>query len=513
MSVVISATPKRDHKEGPYSSYWNCSRHPAIFTFIRKDSAITTFLSVGGKLRIVLTSPNPTSVFYDAVVGSSIAVADNNNAYNKVGTITAVVLPGTPDFIFDTDINFVGSPPAGGWVNLLDVKNYYLDVAIYGKPPIIGQTVPYGSARVSVNAFGYGTLDVHEYLNGYIKKINAFQYAVRNQMDPHVWGQYRIEYRERWVGKVAGPYTVDLGIYYFVDATKYLKSPYGQNLCDYVPFNATLTNKAKFLTDFEKPTYWQGLPFSLSFIFPIELTSRTVGMTANEEQFDKSGASLGPNDWALSIVKNFGVQRLTLDATMTGTPYPDYVGELDYWINTGDIPAETYLVDTYIDPDYYETLPPVTLTPTQVSEKKRIKVATTCPENLFFVAWRNSKGGWSYWAFQKTQEYANTIKVGGYFGTEPQDLEYAMEREVSTFIDHAEKVTVGALVDIEDLDGLKFIESSPRVQLLLNPFDTLNPPSWLTLKINPKGTKYRSDAQRVEVEFDFYLPDFYTVPN
>lgn len=513
MSVFITATPTRANKETPLISFWNCSRHPVIFTFQRIDWFVGTYSNNAGKLRITLINPPSTSVFYNAQVGSLLAIGDNNNNYNKVATITAVVSAGTPDFIFDTNIDFNGTPISGGWVNLLDVLNYYVDVVIYGKPGLTGQEVPFGSARVSVNAMGKGMLDVQEYLNGYNKKINGYEYNQRNEMDPYVWGQYRLEYRERWVGKIVGAYLVNSQTFYYVDATKYLKSPYGQNLCDYLPFNYNLTNKAKFLTDFEKPTYWQGLPFSLSFILPIELTAGTIGITANEEQFDKAGASLGPNDWALNIVKNYGVQRLALDATITGTPYPDYVGELDYWLNTNDVPQQTYLVDTYIDPDYYETLPAVSITPQQISEKKRIKIATPCPDRLFFVAWRNTKGGWSYWAFQKTQEYNSSVKVGGYFGSEPNDLEYAMEREVSTFIEHNEKITVGALVDVADLDGLKFIESSPRVQLLLNPFDTLNPPSWLTLKINPKGTKWRSDGGKTLVEYDFYLPEFYTVPN
>jgi len=515
MSVIIETTPMRFHKSAPFKCTWNASRHPAIFTFLRKDAFIGTYVNNAGKLRVVLPGAAAGPMFSSMVVGSRVSMCDVGNTYNKVATVTFIASLGTPDYIFDTDLNWVGIPGALGWCNFLDTVNYYVEVKVLGKPGTTGQEVEYGAARISVNALGYGRFDAAEYLNGYVYKVNGYKYDQRNATDPYVWGQYRLNYRERYVGSTVKPFINDVTIFYYVDATKYLKSEYGQNLADYVPiqFSVPATDRAKFLTDFPKPTYFQGLPFSLSCIFPVSLTSRTVGLTANEEQYDKAGVSLGPNDWALNIVKVEGVQRLALDATLTATPYPDFVGELDYWINCNDVPQETYFVDTYIDDAYYETLPLVPVAAEEVTERKRIKIATPCPDNLFFVAWRNSKGGWSYWAFQKTQEYNSAVKPGPMFGTEPDELVNAMEREVSTYIEHAMKVTVGAQVDAEDVEGLKFIESSPKVQLLLNPFDTVNAPSWLTLKINPKGTKYRSDSPKVDIEYEFYLPDYYTVPN
>jgi len=515
MSVIIYNTPMRVYKSAPLKCTWTASRHPAIFTFLRKDSIVGTYTNVGGKVRLTIPGSVADPAFLGITAGSTIAVADLNGYYNKVTTVTAMILPGTPDYIFDTGLDWAGVPPSGGWCNLLDVPNYYVDVVVRGKPGLTGQETDFGTARISTDAMGFGRFDAGEYLNGYNKKINGFKYDVRNKVDPYVWGQYRLNYRERFVGSSVKSYIEDVTLYYYVDATKYLKSEYGQNMADYVPIQAVLpaNERAKFLTDFPKPTYWHGLPFDLSVILPITVTSRTLGLTANEEQFDTAGTSLGSNDWALNTAKTEGVNRLTLDGTLTGLPYPSYVPELEYWINSNDVPQETYYVDDYIQDNYYETLPNIPIAPEEITERKRIKLAEACPDNLFFVAWRNSKGGWSYWAFQKTQEYNSAVKMGAMFGTEPDDLEMAMEREASTIIEHTEKVTVGARVEAEDVVGLKFIESSPKVQLLLNPFDTVNAPSWLTLKINPKGTKYRSDSPMVDVEYEFYLPDYYTVPN
>ena len=60
---------------------------------------------------------------------------------------------------------------------------------------------------------------------------------------------------------------------------------------EYVPFFIDLVTpipKAKFLSDFESPTYFPGFPFSLSFIYSENLVG--IESFRNQENYDINGS-------------------------------------------------------------------------------------------------------------------------------------------------------------------------------------------------------------------------------
>lgn len=74
------------------------------------------------------------------------------------------------------------------------------------------------------------------------------------------------------------------------------------NMVEYTPFQDDLPedSKMRFLTEFEKPVMWQGWPFSLSFIFGIDMIgtqilSREIQENINGIQLVQTDNELDPN--------------------------------------------------------------------------------------------------------------------------------------------------------------------------------------------------------------------------
>lgn len=502
MSVIIVENPIRNHSENVTNqSKWSASRHPYLFKFWRIDVVIQAYVDNGGLLRIIAATTQTAAS--ELIVGSSIAVNDLGT-YNVSGKVTAVINTGTPNYMFDTDIPYAGAPPAGGYLNILSRLNYFIEVTIKGTDPISGVQKNWAVLRIDTDNKGYARLDVAGCLNGYVDKKNDYDYSTKNVIDPYVWGEFSLSYQSKWLNGEDPTIFNDPNVYFFIDGTKTLLAKYGQNFCDYLPFNNdSLTEKAKFLSDFTRPTYFVGYPFDLSVIIP-KVFGTSIGLTGNEERFLLNGASDGTQSEALILYAKESVQRVKI---MQG--YGSTIEQIDFWLQGNSIPESSYYEDGYIADDYFESVGGSLLDPFRITEKKRIKIVRPCEKNVVYLCWRNTKGGWSYWLFNKFQEASVNTSIAGYFGQEPDNLETGITRELTTVASVQEKITVGAQVDLEDLSGLKFLEGSPRILMLYS----LSPIRWLTVRVSPKGVKYRTDAQNTVVEFDLLLPEHYTIPN
>lgn len=75
----------------------------------------------------------------------------------------------------------------------------------------------------------------------------------------------------------------------------------GGNMIEYVPFNTDLSegSKMKFLTKFERPVMWTGYPFSLSFIYSLEIQGvqiikREIQQNINRGSLQTTNTNLNP---------------------------------------------------------------------------------------------------------------------------------------------------------------------------------------------------------------------------
>lgn len=500
--IIISKVPSRPLKENALRvSRWNSSRHPVMFEFWRVDVVIQNYVDNGGLLTIIANLSQTAAL--TIVTGAQIYVRDFSGNYDTAGTVTLADTSNGFNYYFETDIPFNGTPVLGGYLNILTRESYYVEVEVLGTDPISQVQRVWATLRTDPDPSGFGELNIQSALNGYLRKQNTFNYTSKNQLDRMVYGRYKLRYTGKWInGQEPVTYT-DGTDYYFVDATKYLLNAYGQNFADHLPFNDdTLVEKAKFLCDFTKPTYFVGYPFDLSCIIP-EFVGNSIGCVGHEDMFVAGGVSIGVQTEALNLFKTEAVQRIRLKGAFDPT-----VREIDFWLQASDVPEENYYLPGYIDSGYYETLGGSAITPFRITEKKRIKVNQDCVKLGVYLAWRGSKG-WNYWLFKNTQEINIATKVEGVFASEPTDLEFAMSRETTTTTNTQEKMTLGGQVALEDVSGFRYFEGSPCIQMLVSQ----DPLQWITVKISPKGVKFRTDAPYVNIEFDIILPQYYTVPN
>ena len=105
-------------------------------------------------------------------------------------------------------------------------------------------------------------------------------------------------------------------------------------------------NRAKFLSDFEKPTFFRDFPFDLSFIYSEKIKGNAVAR--NEQKFDlNQGLVGGIEEDGLDASQHTHVNRMILKDDY------DAAKEVDVWLSLdNDVMAEPEL---YVDPGYVET--------------------------------------------------------------------------------------------------------------------------------------------------------------
>ena len=130
---------------------------------------------------------------------------------------------------------------------------------------------------------------------------------------------------------------------------------------DYVPtLDDTRANKAKFVTDFVKPTYFVGFPFSLSFIYSDNLLNKQI--SRKQDSFDINGVQIGTTDSAdLDYAQRFFINRLMINESLTSQ-----VKEIDVWLESGsDVTGYGTGGTDYVEPNVFETVQPADPQPTQ----------------------------------------------------------------------------------------------------------------------------------------------------
>jgi hypothetical protein len=349
-------------------------------------------------------------------------------------------------------------------------------------------------------------LDMQEYCTAFVNKTNgnAYNNGVVNIRDNNVWGRFELSYSERWTGETA-PEQVDGNVYYFVDAAKPIQSLYGQNLLDYLPFPSTYSPAASFLTLFDKPSYFEGYPFDLSFIYPDSIAN--INADRKQVQRNASGADLNTITTAIDKSKAGGVNRLNLSPVSS---YAAGTDSVQVYIRANSNADINYYAPDYIEEDYFQTgvndeLP----APFDITERKVVKIGKPCGANPVYLCWRNPLGGWDYWLFDYNQQVSIASKAEERFNQEPDNIETALRRSVSLIRSQVERILCGAIVFREDFQGIQGIEASPAVLMLMS----LNPVKWVQVEILPKGFKYETRGTTVSVEIELELPERYTVSN
>lgn len=122
----------------------------------------------------------------------------------------------------------------------------------------------------------------------------------------------------------------------------------------------------------------------------------------------------------------------------------------------------------------------------RITEKKRVKIEQDCVANPVYLAWIGLRGGVNYWLFGGTQTINVKTGKAKVIQKDIRDLEPAEGAVDYLKKEGAEKWQIGANnVKREDLEGLKTLLISPKVQVLMNPDTWITEgPIWQTVLVN-----------------------------
>lgn len=346
MSVSITTYPERIiNSDATTVSRWSAVHQPIVFKMHRKDDVCN--INISGSTIYVFV--NDTS---NLTVGDFVYIETSTGN----GVFEVLTIPNSMSFTVAKGTVIISD--GVGYVNYQTRLNYFISTKIYGVDVnnnyyLLGESInkPDVSGRVNI--------DVSSFLKTAVDYFDYFDYDKINEKDLTLGGKFNIVYSENWTG-FTGNYTTlsPTVVRYFSNSVKQIQELYGSNMGEYVPFSNKAYN-AKFLSDFAKPTYFVGYPFSLSFIYSESLYGKAT--YKHESRKDLNGNVLSNPSILLDNSQALHVNRLMLDES-----YASNVKEVDVWLeNDGTSePVRAYELGTYEAAVYEDiTTPPPIATP------------------------------------------------------------------------------------------------------------------------------------------------------
>ena len=332
MSLTVTKLPHADING--FDSKWNAVHHPIEYTIQRTDQAVSIrFSNVLGQTFINTVGPIDTS----AVIGTYIQYIEPN------GTVHTLQILNTSPSSMEVSGSFSGTV-AGGFVNYLSRQGYYLETEVLH----IDESNTYislGRMRHVTSNDATILINVATWLKSKATFPNSFEYDQINRAIYGEGGKYAVRFVEYYDGRahiVGELFDVD----WWTNSAKQVGDVHGSNMGEYVPtIDGARPVQAKFITAFERLTYFEGFPFSLTFIYSDHIANNQI--TRKEERFDLNGGSLSTSSDGLFETERWNVNRL-----MIAENYPSDVDTLEVWLESGD-ELDTNQVEAI--PDTYQS--------------------------------------------------------------------------------------------------------------------------------------------------------------
>jgi len=243
-------------------SYWLATESPNNFRLLRSDYEVipgSTIADSPTDIGVFLTAP------FTGQSGDSISAHDITTDAMLVGVVTGhshapetlvFQIPGIP-YVAGMNIDYVN--------NNTQYSGFYFESRL-----VINGIIQPLTIIASPDTFGYADIDVSGVLRISTSLGKDGDYSTLVMKEETKSGNFAFEYRTRWFGKsdveAVNPY-IPLAspnmVWYYAECVR--SEEQGSNLHEYV---ADVCNDAPFLNSFDKPVYFHGLPWDISFILP-----------------------------------------------------------------------------------------------------------------------------------------------------------------------------------------------------------------------------------------------------
>ena len=317
------------------TSRWNAVHHPINYIVQRRDQAVQLrFTNTLGETYINTVGP----------VDASAAVGGYIQYITPSGQVYTLEILSLSTSSMQVSGSLTGTV-AGGAVNYLGRQGYYIETEVLH----VDESDTFeslGFMRHTTDNDANIEINVATWLLEKTVFPNTFEYDQINRAIYGEGGKYSLRFVEYYDGRayiVGQLFDVD----FWTNSAKQVGDVHGSNMGEYCPTVDDLRpNKAKFLTAFEQLTYFEGFPFSLSFIYSDNIAPFQI--TREEERFDLNGASLSTASNGLFETERWNVNRL-----MIAESYPSEVDTLEVWLVSGDA-LDTNEIEA-VPGDYVET--------------------------------------------------------------------------------------------------------------------------------------------------------------
>ena len=346
MSFLITRRPEKHFSTTKKTSRWTALGNPYLFEFIRSDFAVkNTLIRVAYSTTrpTVWINANPVEVALLIYPGDQIYL--NSGAYNGVYTVFSVT--GVYVVIDTPNIGNGGPGRLNATQRLTNFKAY---VKVYNAIT----NVLIDTLYPKPDSTGLLTCDVSGVIQSTVKTEATIGQTVINKANKGISGSFKIGYGATYtVVFPASSYVVTIPeipsspvgnpqIYYWLAAARQIEgnmplsiNGIGQNMKEYVP-KELVGSAAKFLTMFERPTYFEGFPFLLSFIYDEDFSS--VYLERHQQDVDVNGANVGAEtDNTLLISERKYVNQMKIRALNAGAD------GFDVWLETGGVVTNGYV--------------------------------------------------------------------------------------------------------------------------------------------------------------------------
>lgn len=284
-----------------HKSNWFPAHQPITFEIQRTDAIVLQKYNVNGtEIHFKLNKTIPSTVLTNQKVYYIQGI------YSKILTVKSV----SANYLkVAYDSSLLGG--ANGIFIFSDAyKGYYMETKVSF---INGSTYEaIGSIKNKTDNFGIARVSIQELLSTKCINQNDFLY---NAINKHQFGEgskFNIQIREVFNG-IVGNYTAltDANVLYYTNSSNQIQDKYGYNMGSFVPtYDNNRTDKAKFQSVFNRPTYFVGYPFSLNFIYSDNMKNYQV--IRKETTKDINGATIATTTDNLNMNSRLYANRLML---------------------------------------------------------------------------------------------------------------------------------------------------------------------------------------------------------
>lgn len=299
MALTITGLPKVNVNGNINTvSRWLSVNNPINFTLHREDATFTSIQANSSTQATINSTGIGTT--YSATVTAPFEITIAGSDFPD-GVYTALSINTNTIVIDITGMGYSGATPpfSAGYLNITR-ENYHIKTRVRLES-LSGTILGINVSRIDSQ---YNSIiDVSTYLKSALAYTEDYNFTTRNTKDRNLGNIFNLEFSENWTGYEGG-YDVQLpNDYYFINSVQQLGSQYSGNMGEFVPFDDSdydpADTKAKFLCDFETPTYFTGYPFSIDFIFNNLIDLATYTVNRKEIRYNVNNVATGNSSEAL----------------------------------------------------------------------------------------------------------------------------------------------------------------------------------------------------------------------